>query len=1045
MKNKNYFFIFSVIFLLFNSSFAFAVDYSVNSGNYAEDVVQADFSGNQVKLVFAEDDTVLINNFSCSNSSLTPEEVQAFNEKILQTGFTGKDLSAGEPALKDRAVLENNTALLVSPDSNDAQKIELPNQEIMAEEISFLLNNRYTGSYSFGLLLNDSLRVGQCRNQLENCYLLGNNLTLRTDGQGFKEDFVSVWEDIDNIWEDPEIGEELPAETKQMLKNYYESGDAEEDVAGTIVKKVPGEYMANSVLVDEFTASMGTTCRDSSCVISLYSFFDKHFNQWFSANMVIQTGAPTLWGGAKKLFGLSSRRGLLGANILPDIEQSQLWQNVRLNLWGPDSALGKKLGSRIMAQKNKYEGFPNFYEEFVEASIEQKGMTNSMDAAVVIRKFTDPRESPLFTNGKISVENKKAFVKLAKDLKRYNGTADIYAQNAKQELLETLALVGRDTTAGQYARSQYGAKIARLLNKFDDDLDADLPNMFASAKRSGLWRYGINNLEEKNIQTVQAHTDQMNNIMKAFGGHPKYEFANKTAKDYRPGTFANWSRYETSGESLQLYKLGQVKKIGTQIEPANLKDLIAKGETQEIFAKVDDAFVEIEHHTADFILKNSPPGNIQVYTGEWVKDKVLTPWDFGDMLSGWATNRVQKSNVMASQLWSTLRERNWAERKYFNAMDQIFSNEERLANAYFRTVGGAAKYSVVPYVYWEAKRGFGVEELSAYMLPETWRTVNYSAGKDEVYDDAFIDFFANAGSDEGDLFIRVINNLPWKYVLNAVSESFNPVKEQYDKFTKPDGGLRTLVGNIAVYSNTSENCANCGITLTSPNLKNDFTAVFKSSSKTSSIVLEDTPKDEQDNGATLITYAHHMDLSGKSPEGEPEDIKIADSIKEKTTCQDAIEQAGYGVGFANDHGINPGNYLALTEAAGYLIFGMGGAIISAVQQFVVASKLQDCVDSTEGYYTHFFVSAVQEDTVPKEDTVEYSTQKVADLIDSASEQMEELLTGSGTITQDAVSNVKEQLDSLSGGAKSSDLVQATFDSFGFSRGMMQGIRLFYFW
>ncbi len=989
-----------------------------------------------------------VNTFSCSQSSLSPEEIQAFQENILETGFSGENLSAGSQPLKDRETLENNTALLVSPDSNIAQKVELPNQEISAEEVSYLLNNRYDGAYSFGLLLNDSLRLGQCRDNSADCPLMGNNLTYRTDGEGFKEDFVSVWGDLKGVVNDwfgskkDVPGEQLPEETKQRIKDYFEAG-AEEDVEGTIVKKVPGEYMSNSVLTDEFTASMGTTCRDSSCTISLYSFFDKHFNQWFSSNMVVQTAGPTLLFGAKKLFGLSARRGLFGAQFI-DVENTNLVKNMRMKIWGPDSFFSEKLGSRIIQQKNKYDGFPEFYKEFVQNSLYEKGMADSDDTSRILAKFLDPKTSPLYTNGTISIEKKKAFVQLAKDLKRYTTTADWYGQAAKREMDDIIEVFGRESPQGIEARRLYGAKMSRLYGKFDDDLDADFPNMIAMQERLGLWNKGLKNARTGNVQTIAADSDVWNNIMKWFGGHGKYDFSLRDVTDFEPGTFANAARHwHVRGDDLVYYKL-KPTLTSDVIPRGDLKAWVAKSKTDDLYANIPGhGFIEIRDNTKDFILEQVP-GDVRIYKGSWSEAGALKPEQMGDLLADKPTKRLQKASAMNEQLWGALREKNWAERKYFNAMDKIFANEERLANAYFRSVGGAAKYTVVPYIYWQAKRGFGVDELSAYMLPETWRTVHYSSGEDKLYDDAFIDFFANSGSDDGDLFIRVIDNLPWKYVLNTLSEKFNLVKQQYDRYTKPNGGLRTEVGNIAVYSNTSENCIGCGITLNSSSA-NDFLALFKSGSRTSSIVLEDTPKDEQKNGAVLINYAHHLDLQGKTPEGVPEKINLSESVSENNTCQDAIEEAGYGVGFANKHGINPGFYLASAEAASYLIFGMGGAIVTAVQQFVVASKLQGCVDSSEGYYTHFFVPAFEEEEPPKENTVEYSTQKVSNLIDDASSQLESFFTGTGTLTQDAVDNVKRELDSLSRGAKSSDLVQATYDTYGFSRGMMSGIRLFYFW
>ena len=47
--------------------------------------------------------------------------------------------------------------------------------------------------------------------------------------------------------------------------------------------------------------------------------------------------------------------------------------------------------------------------------------------------------------------------------------------------------------------------------------------------------------------------------------------------------------------------------------------------------------------------------------------------------------------------------------------------EEFVFKKYATTVKGAAEWTVKPYVYWGAKRGFGFDELSAYMLPENWR------------------------------------------------------------------------------------------------------------------------------------------------------------------------------------------------------------------------------------------------------------------------------------------------------------------------------------
>ena len=358
-----------------------------------------------------------------------------------------------------------------------------------------------------------------------------------------------------------------------------------------------------------------------------------------------------------------------------------------------------------MAQKNKYEGFPEFYKEFVQNSIYEKGMADSEDSARVIAKFLDSKQSPLYTNGKISIEKKKAFVKMAKDLKRYIMTADDYGQTAKREMDDLVEIFGKESAQGKEARRLYGAKMCRLYGKFDDDLDADYPNMIAAIERTGVWNKGLKSMKTQNVQTVMADTDVWNNIMKWFGGHGKYDFSNRVATDFEPGTFANAARHwQTRGNDLVYYKL---KPTLTQdvIPRGDLKAWVAKSQTEDLYASIPGhGFVEIRDNTKDFIL-HQVPGDIKVYKGQWAEAGVITPPEMGDMLADKATKRLQKANAMNNQLWSTLRERQWAERSYFNAMDKVFANEERLANAYFRTAGGAAKYTVVPYVYWQAKRG----------------------------------------------------------------------------------------------------------------------------------------------------------------------------------------------------------------------------------------------------------------------------------------------------------------------------------------------------
>ncbi|HRS42915.1 MAG TPA: hypothetical protein P5530_03550 [Candidatus Diapherotrites archaeon] len=72
------------------------------------------------------------------------------------------------------------------------------------------------------------------------------------------------------------------------------------------------------------------------------------------------------------------------------------------------------------------------------------------------------------------------------------------------------------------------------------------------------------------------------------------------------------------------------------------------------------------------------------------------------------------------------------------------------------------------FAYWEMKSGgatffgdtVGLTRWSMYQLPETYTALHITHKETgEIYKDAYVDFFANTGSDQGDLFMRYLNSI----------------------------------------------------------------------------------------------------------------------------------------------------------------------------------------------------------------------------------------------------------------------------------------------
>jgi hypothetical protein len=406
-----------------------------------------------------------------------------------------------------------------------------------------------------------------------------------------------------------------------------------------------------------------------------------------------------------------------------------------------------------------------------------------------------------------------------------------------------------------------------------------------------------------------------------------------------------------------------------------------------------------------------------------------------------------------SDLRNTLIENNFASRRYTSWLDKQFAQESELLYKYFSSpisVGG--KLTALPFVYWWQKKGFGFDEISFYRLPDTWKTVEVEPGKEDVfedkftYDDAYIDFFANEGSDQGDLFIRILNYLPWKMVYDKISELFNPVHNAYEYATGVS--RRDETHNLIFYLTGPRDCADCSITLKAPQDLSYIAPHIFSPENINSFVLEEPfRKEGQSQGSLLVAFTHHTDLKGQI-QGETDvgsgSINLLEAIQGKNdqvTCREQAKKLSLGI----DTGAAIGGIYALGESVSYLMFGWAGTFASFASQLIVATALMNCTDTDEGYFIHFWAPPAEKKE-DKASTQEVAMEKSANLVKQGKDAVfNSLQGGEGSVVTQKLDEVGKKVDEFAKNAQTNDLVQASILLESSTTGKVLGPVLFYLW
>lgn len=1039
-------------------------------------------------------------------SDLTPTDTQNLLD-LLRNGFLGEELrsldtedkaaeygvpeenlsEADKNAMEEAGVKEvtevqrktspNDTLIIPDEDNKSASEVTVPTEEIYPIELTHLLNNHLTGAYAFGIVLNDSLRAARCTSlDANNCAVNADNLKYRNSGAGIVSNVTNVWNDlrgncitdegtlcsVENWFTEKKnatmslFGKEVKLDSSD-LDAIYSSAElnGEEQLSYSTIRRIQSKTIPNRIKAEYFNASMSTNCEQSTdCYINTYSLFDKYFNSWSSADFTFSTLGPAMLNSTKRLFNLGGRTipGLRAA-------KEQLVAPLRQRIFNKNTFWGQRLMTRLESNKAKYGDIQQWWHKMVNDHrlMETSGFStfwgDSIAKGGILDSLKTLEEKKHFSNMLSDLRTivKANYSELDDSMKRYTQIAGKFKVGSAQE---------------KEAVVEYGRSIANYLNNVLDSpgINMDGPEWVMKNPFHGFYNKGVRQLNSGEVINMNEDPRHLQRIFDKF---------------INDGDFTNFADSAASSTIRSAYEtdeLGRLVLYG--VDPSSLKATgnatfselsnASKLGGPETFVK--DQWGQAQKLTpwsADFVQRRVV-GDPVLYQGDWAPVLNLSPEDLARRLNNGRLigNLGVMANSNVDMMIDTLRSRNFIDRKYWSLMDKMLAEEAELMKSYFGSLKGAAKWTFYPFVYRYAKQGFGMENFSHYMLPDSWTSVRFVLGRESIYNDAYIDFFAREGSDDGDIFAQVLNYLPWKKIADTVSENFFPLDDMYKNFTGQ--GKRSETEDLVYYLNSPVECTGCSLELSSDSLDpnapfNDFTPSFiNNSGKFNSYIMEYTKSAEaKKSGQTLIAFAHHMDLDGDTGDIVPDEeeksstvINIAGDINK--SCDAASKRAlaqmpGVGTLFEKIGltGSKTGLAIAGMENLSYLLFGMPGITASVFIQTQVTPELQDCIDSEGGYYVQYFASAYETETKDEEgkSAAKLSTDSVLDFVDEQSAKLSDGFKSENenSLTSQIFDKMESEINNFVKSGKSQDNVQAFLSFTGKSHGTLETTALFYLW
>ena len=992
---------------------------------------------------------------SCAVSILTPEEAKKILN-LTHEGFDGKQLSDGNVAdsntKKDVKDLGKTELVGRDNDGKTAVKVDAPSVAAPADRFSFLNGKSILGPFGIGLILVDTLRVGlpaeSAQTQKSNMMYGEDNLSTRTSGVGFREDLVNSFATI------PALGKNLAQlalgdEDANKLKSNYLDLDSNDFSTGDFGQ---GDLIENSILVNKYEAKNSTTCNNSACTISTYSAFGKYFNSWMTTDMVVFNIGPTMLNASYK-FLTKLAKTVGGETLGNKFAFAQKIRQKYLDITSPLSLFGKKRAELFQAISSE-EGIFEYLKKplLVDRALWNSGAKGEVD------KLLKP-DSPIW---KFTPEKRKKFMQAVDLLRAYSheSAESIVASREAFNIATATADAITDPLirdeAKKLAKIEFGQKAAGIMDDWDDVLNLDYEAWLKD--NEDIFSFGGLAIKQNGFPDGQGYVDvatgapfNLKKMVQTFRDNGDFSAWAKPSAVGQSGTY----KVSADGISLQLYKVKPTKIVSENVSLQDLRLHLSKMGASAYSVKLPDGrYIPLNESSVKYIESNPIiAGNVSVFESEYAPDITLTPEDFANRLTHQRSiGRTKTSAANMDDLHNGLVQNEYVSRNYTSLLDKQFAEESNFIKNYLKNpVMGVYKGTLMPIAYWGFKKGFGNEDYSAFILPETWTTMKVTQGVDQIYKDSFIDFFVNEGSDQGDMFKRAFQTIPfvWTKVIELGMNTNDFVKENVSKYS---GGwfesslTRDVVKDVAFYSH-NENCVGCSGSLIYKNDKLAFSG-FQSGINMQAFLVEATSAEEKiKTGSLLVSYTHHSDISGKSAGVEGDGMNLSSAKSQGLTCQQKLEK--YNLGWA---GPAAGGVAALGENLVYFAGFGPGLAASLIQQMTIGRELQDCVDDVEGYYIHFYAPPAK-DAAKSKSKEAASNEGISGALANMSSKLNEVVSEKTTTDNTTPANpveksldvLKNQFQEFSTKAKEANILQASLELMAPSSGTIVGKDVFYIW
>lgn len=1043
----------------------------------------------------------------CRFSELSPLEIQRLKDSILVPGLRGDEVSAGTQANLDREkISDSNTLVVPNPQDDDsAYKKQIPTEILQPEELAPLQNQHIQGAFAFGLSLYDTLRAARCTDP-NLCAVYGQAIQLRNSGTGISGNLKDI---KDTLFEDINSGhsqfsqEEADYLQAQVQKQQEVQNPDENGISAVVYsRKVDPDAMNHIAIDNTFQAGMLTNCSDGSCVLTLYSMFDKYFNSWFSGELVVSTFGPTLWGQFKKMLTKSKRFNFLSGKITDKLNPAKIWENKRLDTFLEDYAKSIKTKEPLAPSEffTKYKGIGGDFKiggASVLDNIKRTGLRDQDAAKTVADLFAQRKIISLGSSAKIEDEiflpPDGLFAKITdpevrKELYTFWTTFKQYT-----DIAETMrGKLASDFEKGVISKTDYARGIARINKDFDDAWKIDL----AEEARIGLdgepgWSdFTFKNSVDQSINWKYNNDKYFKDTFEQFyqtGDFTKFGsgvsapdlLLSKGYKDPVTGLDTLFKNPITGQEykGFQMFKFN-TEGLGAAVDVAKLgsseyKDVLVQLADGRVVPAIPLSLPDIQNDLAHGITPRIviKGGNLPVVPPlidptkpitnaniNWDKVSsgldlgVMTPDAFADrFLSGnVAQGKIKNIKRATDSIYETMVVRDYGKGPYTNLLSRQLQFSDKLVGNYLNVVNpnvldSGLGWTAKMYGYWWMTRGFGNDEFSVYQLPKEWTEVKFTPGATEFYNDAYIDFFANEGSDTGDIFQNVISHFPVPLILEEFASNNETLNKAWNFI---NGGVgRNAPDNVAMYMFGAPSCPTCSATVVSPS-KGRFDVQYISTESTNGFFLEhQKTKDAKEKGQLLMTFAHHTDIKGKVKGEELGEINLVQARNDEETCEQVMNDLPiYGAASRVFGAKKTGAVLAVAENVSYLAGGMMGTLVTLANQVAIAPKMNECVDDQEGYFASLFVpKASDKDKAGKADELEKSVSENAiDGIREFTNTIDKNRTGQSitdNVLKESTSKVRELVDD----AQKDDVAEAELRVTGSSSGYLRSQEVMYFW